>query len=102
MQLPVVRMRLRQGKLLSILALGPLILFPRSGIPATFVVTSAADSGTGTLREAVTSANGQANSGGPDVIQFAISGAGAHTIQLLSPLPTIIDPVIIDGATQPG
>ncbi|MCP5096844.1 MAG: hypothetical protein GY943_14940, partial [Chloroflexi bacterium] len=39
---------------------------------------------------------------GKDTIAFNIAGAGAHTIQPNSALPTITDPVIIDGYTQPG
>src|SRR5206468_3268713 len=39
---------------------------------------------------------------GADVIIFAIPGDGPHTIQPLSPLPPITDPVVIDGFTQPG
>ena len=51
------------------------------------------------LREAITLANAFP---GADTISFDISGAGVHTISLLSALPTITDPVIIDGYTQPG
>ena len=56
--------------------------------------------GTGTsLREAINLANGAP---GADTIDFDIPGSGVHTISLLSALPTITDPVIIDGYTQPG
>jgi hypothetical protein len=41
-------------------------------------------------------------SGGLDTINFNIPGTGVHTITLASDLPTITDPVIIDGYTQPG
>ena len=51
------------------------------------------------LREAITLANANP---GADTISFAIPGAGVHTISLLSALPMITDPVIIDGYTQPG
>ena len=37
-----------------------------------------------------------------DTITFNIPGAGVHTIIPLTPLPTITDPVVIDGYTQPG
>lgn len=37
-----------------------------------------------------------------DTINFNIPGGGVHTTTLLSPLPTIKDPLIIDGYTQPG
>jgi hypothetical protein len=73
--------------------------------PAVFIVTSAADAphrgGGLTLRAAVTAADAHAGHG-PDVIVFAIPGAGRHTIHLRSPLPALRHPVVIDGATQPG
>ncbi|GAG24572.1 unnamed protein product, partial [marine sediment metagenome] len=75
----------------------------------TFTVTSTDDSGPGSLREAIESANANA---GLDLIAFNIPGPGPHTIQPiplppLEPypilaLPMITDPVIIDGYTQPG
>ena len=72
----------------------------------TFTVNSTNDVDDGTcdathcsLREAINAAN--ANSG-TDTIAFNISGAGPHTIQPTSALPTITDPVVIDGYTQPG
>ncbi len=66
---------------------------------ATFAVTSTADSGPGSLRDAISQANG---SGGPDEITFNITGGGIQTINLLTELPEIIDEVEIDGTTQPG
>ena len=51
------------------------------------------------LREAIKAANANP---GEDAIAFNIPGTGPHTIQPLSALPTITDPVIIDGYTQPG
>ena len=36
------------------------------------------------------------------MIRFAIPGPGVHTIDIGYPLPTIIDPVTIDGWSQPG
>jgi hypothetical protein len=64
------------------------------------VVTKTNDDGsTGTLRWAI----GQANSAaGEDEIDFAIPGAGVHTLQPTSPLPALTGPVIINGGTQPG
>ncbi len=64
----------------------------------TFVVTTANDSGAGSLREAITLAN---NAGG-GAIAFNIPGAGPHTIELLTDLPEITETVTIDGYTQPG
>jgi hypothetical protein len=68
-------------------------------LPSTYTVTSAADTGTGTLRQMIQNAN---NNPGPDTILFNIPGSGAHTIALHSALPTLTDPVVIDGTSQPG
>ena len=51
-----------------------------------------------TLRAAIVQANAFI---GLDTIAFNISGVGPHTIQPGAALPTIIDPVIIDGTTEP-
>ena len=70
----------------------------------TFQVTTTADNGDnanptpGSLRQAIIMAN---STPGTDTISFNI-GMGAQTITLLSALPAITDPVIIDGTTQPG
>ncbi len=56
-----------------------------------FLVTSLADSGAGSLREAIELAN---TSPGADTIQFAVDGV----ITLLSPLPAIAEVLTIDGA----
>jgi hypothetical protein len=66
---------------------------------ATFAVNTTASAGAGSLRSAITAANGTA---APDTIEFAIPGAGVHTITPLTPLPTITQPVSIEGYTQPG
>jgi hypothetical protein len=62
--------------------------------PATFSVTSAADAGVGSLRQAILSANAAA---GADVITIDL-GPGLHTINLASALPAITGKVTIDGA----
>ena len=67
-------------------------------MPATFLVSTAADSGPGSLRQAIADSNATP---GSNTIDFGI-GSGAQTISLLSALPTIIVPVLIDGTTQPG
>ena len=68
-----------------------------------FAVTTTADSGLGSLRQAIINANNTANgAGGPDVITFAFRTIGAQRILLSSPLPPIVQPVIIDGTTQAG
>ena len=66
---------------------------------ATFTVTNTNDLGTGSLRQAILDANA---SPGTDTITFSIGSGGVQTIGLVSGLPTITDPVIIDGTTQPG
>jgi hypothetical protein len=63
-----------------------------------FTVTNTNDSGPGSLREAILDANA---SPGPDTIDFSI-GSGVQTIAPMSALPTVTDPVVIDGTTQPG
>ena len=52
-----------------------------------------------TLRAAIQQANA---SGGANTITFNIPGPGPYTIQPATILPTITDPVTIDGTTQPG
>src|SRR5581483_7128476 len=68
-------------------------------LPTTFLVTNTGDNGAGSLRQAILDANATA---GTDTIAFSIAGAGAHTIQPTSSLPTITDPAVIDATTQPG
>jgi hypothetical protein len=65
----------------------------------TYTVTTSADSGAGSLRQAITDAN---NHAGADTIAFAIPGAGVHTIAPITALPPITDQVTVDGYTQPG
>ena len=62
-------------------------------------VTNTADSGFGSLRAAIDCSNFSAE---VQTIDFNIPGAGTHTIQPDNPLPTLFDPVVIDGSTQPG
>ena len=66
---------------------------------ATFTVTTTADAGPGSLRQAILDANARS---GADEVHFNLAGAGVHTIRPLSALPTITDTVSINGATQPG
>ena len=65
----------------------------------SFSVTTTADSGTGSLREAINLAN---TTPGQDTIKFNIPGGGVQPISLLAALPTISEGVIIDGTTQTG
>ncbi|MXV52879.1 T9SS type B sorting domain-containing protein [Pedobacter sp. HMF7647] len=83
--------------------LAAFFLFFCSAHADTFVVTSNADSGPGTLREALTlaAANGSAVK---DYINFNLPGSteADRTIVLLSELDNISSNLVIDGSTQPG
>ena len=78
----------------------------RELLSTVFNVTSGGDTpaGTadqvGTLRYAIDQANALAPNT-PVTINFSI-GTGQQTISLLQPLPTLANPVTIDGTTQPG
>jgi len=77
-----------------------LVLIALSAPAAIFVVTNASDAGPGTLREAITNANIVV---GTDVIRFNIGTTPAYslaTIVLTNALPPIMDPIVIEGATQ--
>ena len=80
--------------------------FTPAAVSTTFTVNSNDDVDDGicntthcSLREAINAAN---NTTGTDTITFNIPGSGPHTIQPDSFLPTITDPVFVDGYTQPG
>ena len=93
-----------------------LLLFTVAAYGATVTVTSAGDTvavdGGVTLRAAITSINGGANTnadvvasgvyGVNDTINFNIPGAGVHTIAPTTALPKIVKPVTINGYSQPG
>src|SRR5438105_834129 len=71
-----------------------------AAVAAPFTVTTTADSGAGSLRQAIADANATA---GTDTIGFAIPGTGLRTIVLTTgALPAVTDPVTIDATTQPG
>jgi len=65
---------------------------------ATFVVTNTADSGPGSLRQAILDAN---STPAFDTITFSI-GSGMQTIEPHTDLPNITAPLGVDGSTQPG
>ncbi|MBM3881141.1 MAG: DUF11 domain-containing protein [Verrucomicrobia bacterium] len=78
------------------------VIAAASLLPAvTLTVVSRDDAGPGSLREAILAANLNASQN-PNAIRFDIPGEGPHLIEVLSPLPTPTEPVIIDGFTQPG
>ncbi|MEM6794025.1 MAG: hypothetical protein AAF725_08570, partial [Acidobacteriota bacterium] len=64
-----------------------------------FLVESTADSGAGSLRQAILNANA---SSGLNWVTTAITGDGPHVIVAASPMPTLTQPVILDGSMQPG
>ncbi len=66
---------------------------------ADYPVTTTADSGAGSLRQAILDANANP---GADSISFAIIGGGVQTITPASALPDITDQLTIDGTTQSG
>ncbi len=72
---------------------------PAAAAATTFIVFNTNDGGAGSLRQAITSANANP---GVDTINFNLPLGGALTITPGSPLPTITDPVIIDGYSQFG
>ena len=84
---------------------------PSARAATTFTVTTADDPPEGSLcgagapcslRAAIERANATA---GRDTIRFAIPGTGLHSIRPTSvhgSLPTIFQPVTIDGYSQPG
>jgi hypothetical protein len=70
---------------------------------STFQVTSANDSGVGSLRWAITAVNNDVNPA-VDTIAFSIPPGSMNyqTIPVQSALPTITHPVVIDGTTKSG
>ena len=78
-----------------------ILVLPINLIGITFTVTNTNDTGAGSLRNAITSANAN---GIADTIDFNISGAGLHTIYPQSQLPQLSDNagVFINGLTQGG
>ncbi len=75
------------------------VLSALDGAAATLTVTSVADSGAGSLRQAILDANATI---GLDTISFQIPGSGVHTISVSAALPAITQPLVIDGTSQPG
>jgi hypothetical protein len=76
-----------------------LLLAASAATGNTYTVTTNADSGAGSLRQAILDANANP---GTDTIAFNIVGSGVHTIAPASALAKLTSPVTIDGYTQPG
>jgi uncharacterized repeat protein (TIGR01451 family) len=74
----------------------PSVMTPQ--VEMTFTVITTSPVGAGSLAEAINNAN---TNPGLDDIAFNV-GAGPITINLNGALPSITDPVVIDGTTQPG
>jgi hypothetical protein len=83
------------------LALAALALtgYAASAQAATYTVTTSNDAGPGSLRRALTQSGQQLNA---DRIEFAIPGAGLHTIAVASDLPPVTQDVTVDGYSQTG
>ena len=105
-----IHFRQRLLRYLSVCTVLLLALSPFGGAVAnefaTYVVNTADDVDDGTcnkahcsLREAINLANAHP---GADTIEFKIRGGPPFTLQPLSALPEITEPVTIDGTTQPG
>lgn len=92
--------------LLAVLLLSSIFLITQqsTSYATAFSVTTTADSGAGSLRQAIIDANSDASASAasPHVINFNIAGGGIKTINVLSALPNVLRPTIIDGTSQPG
>ena len=71
--------------------------------PAVFTVSTLADSGPGSLRDAITFVNGNCTGGQTITFNLPIEPVGPKTIHLLSALPPLTcNGMGIDGYSQPG
>ena len=69
-------------------------------LSSSFVVSNTQDSGPGSLRQAISDADGTS---GSSSTTFAITPtAASYVINLMTPLPAITQPVVIDGTGQTG
>jgi len=68
-------------------------------IPGNITVINTNETGAGSIREAIRSANFSTTS---DQIRFNIPGPSPHKIQLSKSLPKITKSAIVDGSTQPA
>jgi len=85
--------------IIAVSAVGLFFMVANTASAATYTVTSTADSGASTFRQAIIDAN--ANSGA-DEITFNIAGAGPHEIITAGYLPTITGETFVNGASQTG
>lgn len=87
----------------KIISLFFLLFIGNSSFADTFIVTTNADNGIGSLRDAIQKANAN-GSAITDNIHFNIpdNSIAGRTIILLSTYPDLTSKIIIDGSTQPG
>jgi len=91
---------LRRTGLAALVAAGGIAATSGAASAAVFTVTTVADTGAGSLRQAITAANAAS---GADEVRFNIPGTGPRTIAVSSaPLPAVTGRLKIDGTTQPG
>ncbi|HEY1250610.1 MAG TPA: S-layer homology domain-containing protein [Thermoanaerobaculia bacterium] len=86
----------------SVILLSSVLLISSTALlsAGSLLVTTTADTGAGSLRQAILDAN---NNGGTDTIEFNIPGGGPYVITPVPPgLPALTGPTIVDGTTQPG
>jgi len=84
--------------LLGLVALVIPLLWSARASAAIYSVTNTNNSGSGSLRQAILDANGNA---GADTITFSI-GTGVQILSPNPPLPPIDGSVLLDGRSQPG
>jgi hypothetical protein len=83
----------------TLLASAIFVLAAVSAGADTYTVTNTADSGAGSLRQAILDANAHP---GTDTIAFNIPGGRVQTIAVpVTALPVITSPVVIDGRRSP-
>lgn len=92
--------KLLRGALKSSLLLGLMGISLQTASAATFNVTNGADSGAGSLRQAIIDANATPNS--PSTTPDTITFSGALSITPTSALPIITEAVTIDGYSAPN
>jgi hypothetical protein len=81
-------------------ALGSTWLSIEPALGASFIVTTNADSGTGSLRDAISQANALGDSS--NTITFDLANQTSSTITLTAALPNISVPLVIDGSAATG
>jgi CSLREA domain-containing protein len=94
-----MRILLRRAILAVFLAPGLAAAQTTFTVTTTNQTTDGVCDATCSLQEAILAANAAA---GRDTIAFNIPGPGTRTLALTAALPSVTDPLLIDGTTQPG